>query len=326
MKHTAFACTLVATIIAATVASVAVAQAQDFPSRPIKIVNPLPVGSAPDVVSRVAAAELTGLLGQQVIVENRPGAGGLIAAQTVAAAPADGYTLLLGASSIWTNLPLQKNVSIDVNRDFVQVGMLVARVPIYLAASAKLGIKTFPEFVTLVKSKPGEIIVGTNGVGTLPHFAGLALAKMGKLPINVVPYNQGGTAAAIADILGGRVHATIEAVFGMRNMVDSGQLKLVGVMLPERNSLFPDVPAIAETVPDYSAVGFMSIAAPAGTPEHIVRRLDEALRSALQKPAVRQRFEDLRIPLVTMSSSETKTFIEGQQKIWWPLVKEFGSM
>jgi tripartite-type tricarboxylate transporter receptor subunit TctC len=323
MKRIALTSTLVAAILAAAASGMAAAQ-NSFPSRPIKIVNPLPVGSAPDVVSRVTAEELAGLLGQQVIVENRPGAGGLIAAQAVAGAPADGYTLLLGVSSIWTNLPLQKNVSINVNRDFVQVGMLVARVPIYLAASSKLGITTFPEFVKLAKSKPGQVIIGTNGAGSLPHFAGLALAKMGNLPINVVPYNQGGTAAAIADILGGRVHATIEAVFGMRNVVDSGDLKLVGVMTPERDPLFPDVPTVAETVPGYSAVGFMSIAAPAGTPDRIVQRLDEALRNALQKPKVRQRFEELRIPVVAMTSAETKTFIAGQQKIWWPLVKEFG--
>jgi tripartite-type tricarboxylate transporter receptor subunit TctC len=213
------------TLTAMFVGATAAAMAQDaFPTKAIKIINPLPVGSAPDVISRVAAEEMSTLLGQPVVVENRPGGGGLIAAQAVAAAPADGYTLLLGVSSIWAILPLQKNVSIDVNRDLVQVGMLVGNVPTYLAVSLKLGVKTFPEFVKLTQQKPGEIVIGTNGAGTLPHFAGLALAKMGNLPVNVVPYNQGGTAAAINDILGGRVHATIEAVFGLRGLVESGEL------------------------------------------------------------------------------------------------------
>jgi len=324
MKHSPITYAFVAGILA--MGNIAAAQSQDtFPSRTIKIVNPLPVGSAPDVVSRAAAAELTRLLGQQVIVENRPGAGGLIAVQAVAGAPADGYTLLLGVSSIWTILPYQKNVPIDVNRAFVQAGMLAAPVPTYVAVSSKLGVTTFADFAKLTKARPGEIIVGTNGAGTLPHFAGLAMAKMGNLPINIVPYNQGGTAAAITDILGGRVHATIEAVFGVRGVIDSGELKLVGVMTPERDPLFPQVPTVAETIPGYSAVGFMSIAAPTGTPEHIVRRLDESLRDALQKSAVKQRFEELQIPAVAMTSEQTRDFIRAQQKIWQPRVKEFGS-
>ena len=275
MKHRVIAQIFVASLL--VVGAIATAQAQDtFPSRSIKIVNPLPAGSAPDVLSRATAEELTGLLGQQVIVENRPGAGGLLAAQTVAGAPADGYTLLLGVSSIWTILPYQKNVSIDVNQRFVQVGMVAAPIPTYVAVSSKLGVKTFPEFVKLIKGKPGEIVFGTNGAGTLPHFAALALAKMGNLPINIVPYNQGGTAAAITDILGGRVHATIEAIFGMRGVIDSGELLLVGVMTPERDPLSPQVPTVAETIPGYSAVGFMSIAAPAGRPN--------ALFIALMRP------------------------------------------
>lgn len=316
---------LVAAALTTIFAAAAGAQ-EAFPGKPIRIINPLPAGSAPDVLSRVAAEELKLLLGQQVIVENRPGAGGLIAAQAVAAAPADGYTVLLGVSSIWTILPLQKNVPIDVNRDLVQVGMLVGSVPTYLAASSKLGVKTFPEFVNLTKAKPREIVIGTNGAGTLPHFAGLALAKMGNLPVNVVPYNQGGTAAAITDIMGGRVHATIEAAFGMRGAIQSGDLTLVGVMTPERDPYFPGVPTVAETVHGYSAVGFMSIAAPAGTPANVVLRLNESLRSALEKPSVRKRFEELSISPIAMTAEQTTAFIENQQKIWFPRVKEFGSM
>ena len=315
----------IAAVLTAIFATVAAAQ-DGFPVKPIRIINPLPAGSAPDVLMRVAAEELKVQLGQQVIVENRPGAGGLIAAQAVATAPADGYTVLLGVSSIWTILPSQKNVPIDVNRDFVQVGMLVGSVPTYLAASSKLGVKTFPEFVNLTKAKPREIVIGTNGAGTLPHFAGLALAKMGNLPINIVPYNQGGTAAAIADIMGGRVDATIEAAFGMRGAIQSGDLTLVGVMTPVRDPYFPEVPTVAETVPGYSAVGFMSIAAPAGTPANVVLRLSESLRAALEKPSVRKRFDELSISAIAMTSAQAQAFIESQQKIWFPIVKEFGSM
>ena len=139
-------------------------------------------------------------------------AGGLIAGQAVATAAPDGYTLVGGPASLFTILPAQKDkLPIDVNKDFAHIGMIVGSAVLFIAASPKLGISTFPEFVALAKSKPGQIAVGTNGAGTLPHFAGLVLEKKGNVPITVVPYNQGGTMAAVSDIMGGRVHATIEA-------------------------------------------------------------------------------------------------------------------
>ena len=325
MARSVLAAATLAATLAATSIGVRPAAAQDaFPTRPIRIVMSLPPGSALDVVTRVIGAQLTGRWGQQVIVENRPGAGGLIAAQAVAAAPPDGYTLLGAGSAIFTILPAQKErLPIDVNQAFVQVGMILAGAPMYLAVSPKLGVASFAEFVALAKSKPGEIMIGTNGAGTLPHFAGLALAKMGNIPVTIVPYSQGGTLAAITDIMGGRVHATIEAFSGLRGSLQSGDLKLIGVMSPERDPYFPSVPVVATTVPGFSAVGFMSLAAPAGTPAWIVRRLNEGLGDALETPEVKQRLKDLGVPATTtMTSAETAAFIENEEKLWWPIVKE----
>jgi tripartite-type tricarboxylate transporter receptor subunit TctC len=316
--------TTLAAILAAASISAAPAVAQDaFPTKPIKIVLPIPAGSALDVVTRVAGEQMANRWGQPVIVENRPGAGGLLAAQAVASAAPDGYTLLGGAASIFTILPAQKDkLPIDVNRDFTQVGMIVGSGLMYIAVAPKLGVASFPEFVALAKSKSGEIAIGTNGAGTLPHFAGLALVRKGNIPVTIVPYNQGGTAAAVADIMGGRVHATIEAVFGLRGPLQSGDLKLIGVMSSERDPSFPSVPTVAETVPGLTAVGFMTLAAPAGTPEPVVRRLSEGLRLALETPSVKQRFAELGIPVTIMTSAQTKTFVENEQKLWWPLVRE----
>jgi tripartite-type tricarboxylate transporter receptor subunit TctC len=324
MANSFLAATAFAAMLATIPVGVAPATAQEsFPTRPVKIVMPVPAGSALDVVTRLVGEQLTGRWGQQVVVENRPGAGGLMAAQTVAAALPDGYTLLGGAAAIFTILPAQKaRLPFDVNRDFVQVGMILGGAPLYLAVSPKLGVSSFAEFVALAKSKPGEIVIGTNGAGTLPHFAGLALAKMGNIPLTIVPYNQGGTLAAITDIMGGRVHATIEAVFGLRGALQSGDLKLIGVMSPERDPDFPDVPVVATTVPGFSAVGFMSLAAPAGTPQSIVRRLNEGLGQALETPSVKHRLEDLGMRVTTKTPAETAAFIENEEKIWWPIVKE----
>ena len=316
---------LLAAILAAASIGATPASAQDnFPTKAIRIVLPVPAGSALDIATRAIGDQLSSRWGQQVLIEARPGAGGLIAGQAVANAAPDGYTLVGGPASLFTILPAQKDkLPIDVNRDFTQIGMIVASGVMFIAVSPKLGVAMFPEFVALAKSKPGQIAVGTNGAGTLPHFAGLVLEKKGNIPITVVPYNQGGTMAAVADIMGGRVHGTIEAVFGLRGPLQSGDLKLIGQMAPQREPEFADVPTVAETIPGLSAIGFMSLAAPARTPEHIIRRLSEGLSQALDSPSVKQRFADIGVPIRNMTPAQTKAFIENEQKIWWPLVKEF---
>ena len=296
------------------------ARAQDnFPNKPIKIVLPVPAGSALDIAARAIGEQLANQWGQQVLIETRPGAGGLIAGQAVASAQPDGYTLLAGPSSLFVILPAQKDkLPIDVNRDFVQLGTIVGSAVLFVAVSPKLGVSNWAEFVALAKSKPGQIVVGTNGAGTLPHFAGLVIEKKSGVPINVVPYNQGGTMAAVADIMGGRVHGTIEAVFGLRGPLQSGDLKLIGQMVPQPEPEFPDVQPVG-----VSAIGFMTLAAPAATPPAIQRRLAEGLRQALDSPTVKQRYADLGVPIRNYTSEQTTTFVANEQKLWWPLVREF---
>ena len=315
---------LAAIFVAVSIGATSALAQDNFPTKPIKIVLPVPAGSALDIATRAIGDQLSSRWGQQVLIEARPGAGGLIAGQAVANAAPDGYTLVGGPASLFTILPAQKErLPIDVNRDFTQIGMIVGSGVMFIAVSPKLGVATFPESVALARSKPGQIAVGTNGAGTLPHFAGLVLEKKGNVPITVVPYNQGGTMAAVADIMGGRVHGTIEGVFGLRGPLQSGDLKLIGQMAPQREPEFPDVPAVAETIPGLSAVGFMSLTAPAKTPEHIIRRLSEGLSQALDSLSVKQRFAEIGVPIRNLTPAQTKAFIENEQRIWWPLVKEF---
>jgi tripartite-type tricarboxylate transporter receptor subunit TctC len=313
-----------AILVAASIGATPASAQDNFPTMPIKIVLPVPAGSALDIATRAIGDQLSSRWGQQVLIEARPGAGGLIAGQAVANAAPDGYTLVGGPASLFTILPAQKErLPIDVNRDFTQIGMIVGSGVMFIAVSPKLGVATFPEFVAMAKSKPGQIALGTNGAGTLPHFAGLILEKKGNVPITVVPYNQGGTMAAVADIMGGRIHGTIEGVFGLRGPLQSGDLELIGQMAPQREPEFPNVPAVAETIPGVSAIGFMSLAAPAKTPEHIIRRLSEGLSQALESPSVKQRFAEIGVPIRNLTPTQTKAFIENEQRIWWPLVKEF---
>lgn len=302
----------------------ATAQAQSaYPERPIRILMPVPPGTALDVVMRLVAEQMAGILRQPVLVEPRPGAGGLLAAQAAAAAPADGYTLLGGAAGIFTILPGQNDkLPLDVGREFTHVGLVVGRGAMFVAVPPRLGVKTFAEFAALARSRPGEIVIGTNGAGTLPHYAGLLMQRKGGLPITLVPYNQGGTPAVVADVLGGRVHAIVEASFGLRGQLQTGDLQLIGVLAEEREPDFPTVPTIAETLPGLTAVGFMSLAASAQTPEGIVRRLNEALNQALGSPPVRQRFAELGIPLSMVTPAQASAFVEQQSRLWLPLVRE----
>ncbi len=322
MMKTAFTTALATGLSAILFAPDPAAAQSNFPNKPIRLVMPLPAGSGLDVVARLVTEPFSANLGQTVIVENRPGGGGIIAAQAVASAPADGYTLLGGAASVFTILPAQKEkLPIDVNKDLVQVGIL-ATVSLYVAVSPSLNVNTFSEFVALAKAKPGTINVGTNGAGTLPHFTGIMLARKLNMPITVVPYNTGGTIEAVRDMIGGRVQATLEGYGTLKGFVDSKDIKLIAVMGAEREPPINDLPTVAETNPGITSIGFMTLAAPANTPPDVVERLNKGLAVALDTPIVRQRMVELGMAPKIWTPAQTKKFIEDQQQLWWPIVRE----
>jgi tripartite-type tricarboxylate transporter receptor subunit TctC len=297
--------------------------AQDkYPSRPVKIIHSLPAGSGPDVRVRIVAEQLTKLWGQQVVVENRPGGGGLIGAQALLAAAPDGYTLLAASGSTFVILPAQKDkLPIDVNRDLVPIG-LTGIEGLLLVVSPKLGVNSLAELIALAKKEPHTIVIGTNPAGTLPHLAARLLVQLSKAPFTVLPYATGGTNEAIKDILGGRVHAVIESRGGLKGALDAGDLKALAIMSSERHQKFPDLPAAAETVPGLTAVGWSSLVAPKGTPEAIVDQLREDLRKALEDPHLQTRLAQIgATPFRPMSTADVVRFIEADQKLWWPIVK-----
>jgi tripartite-type tricarboxylate transporter receptor subunit TctC len=304
--------------------SPAIAQ-EKYPSRPVKIIHSLPAGSAPDVRIRIVAEQLTKMWGQQVVVENRPGAGGLIGAQALLAAAPDGYTLLAAPGSTFVILPAQKdNLPVDVNRDLVPIG-LTGIEGLLLAVSPKLGVNSLAELIALAKREPHKIIIGTNPAGTLPHLAARLLVDLSKAPFTVLPYSTGGTNEAIKDILGGRVHAVIEARLGLKGALDSGDLKTLAIMSSERHQTFPDLPAAAETVPGLTAVGWQALLAPKGTPEAIIQQLREDLRTALEDAHVQTRLAQVgATPFRPMPAADLIRFIEADQKLWWPIVKSAG--
>lgn len=295
---------------------------EKYPLRPVKIVVPLPAGSGPDIRARIIAEHLTRMWGQQVVVENRPGGGSLIAVQAVLSTAADGHTLLFAPASTFTILPAQKDkLPVDVNRDLIPVG-LAGSEAIVVAVSPKLGVNTLGELIELAKREPHKIIIGTNPAGTLPHLAARLLVKLSKAPMTVLPYATGGTNEAVRDILGGRVHVVVDGRPGLKGALESGDLRALAIMSRERLPTLPDLPAAAETVPGLTATGWFTLAAPKGTPGPIVGRLARALGCALDAPGIRTRLEQIGTPFQPVFADELARFIEAEQKLSWPIVKE----
>jgi tripartite-type tricarboxylate transporter receptor subunit TctC len=294
---------------------------EKYPSRPVRIVVTLPPGSGPDIRARIVADQLTRMWGRQVVVENRPGGGGAIGAQAALAATADGYTLLAAAASTFTILPAQANKpSFDVNRDFIPIG-LMSNEGMVFAVSPKLGVSTLAELIARAKSDPYKIIIGTNPAGSLPHLAARLFVSLSKAPITVVP-STGGTNEAVREIMGGRVHAVIESQPGLRGALASGEVKPLAIMTAERLPSAPDLPLALETVPGLTAVGWVALVAPRGTPDAIVAQLSGDLHKALETPEVRTRLEQTGTPFRPIFTTELARFIESEQKLWWPVVRE----
>jgi tripartite-type tricarboxylate transporter receptor subunit TctC len=305
--------------------NVSPAVAQDtYPSRPVRIILTLPAGSAPDVRLRVIGNQLTAIWGRQVVIENRPGGAGALGVQALLAAPADGHTLLATVGSVFTVLPMQPNkVPFDVNRDLIPVA-LTSNEGMVFAVSPKLGVNNLSEFIALAKAKPETLAIGTNPWGSLPHLAARLFVKSAEAPVTVVPYSTGGTNEAIREILGGRIHGVIEGRPGLKAQLDTGDLKALAIMTRERVSVLPNLPSAAETVPGLVAVGWVGIFAPKGLPKPIVQRLAASIRDAMEAPEVTARLEQTGTPYRPLFTDDFAHFIEAEQKLWWPVVKETG--
>ncbi|HET9607755.1 MAG TPA: tripartite tricarboxylate transporter substrate binding protein [Nitrospira sp.] len=306
-------------------AAVAPAVAQDqYPSRPVKIILSLPAGSSPDVRTRIVAHELGSIWGRQVVVENRPGGGGIVGAQAALSAPADGYTIFASPGSIFTILPALDKLPFNVNRDFVPLGLMSVEGAI-VAVSPKLGINTLGELIALANKEPHKVAIGTTSAGSFPHFAGMLLAERSKAPFTVVPYSKGGTVEAIRDILGGRIHAVVEPRPGLVGALDGGQIKALAIMSNERISIMPDLPTALETVPGLTAIGWMGMVAPRGTPEPIVRQLSRDLRKVFEKPEIVAKLAQIGTPFRPLYGAEFARFIEDEQKLWLPMIRQFNA-
>lgn len=301
------------------------ALAQAYPTRPVKMIVPLPAGSAPDVRHRLIAQALSQLWKQQVVVENRPGGGGIIGTRAMLSEPPDGYTLLAALASIYMILPAQHDkLPFDVNTDMVPIG-LTAFEGLVMACSPKIGVNSLAEFITLAKKMPDKLVIGTNPAGSLPHITAKLFVDLTKTAITVVPYSTGGTADAIRDIMGGRVHAVIDGWASLRGGIESKDLTPLAILSPKPTTLVPNLPTAVATVPGFLSIGWQALTVRRGTPAPIVQLLGDSLRKVLDDPQLQKRLQETGPEFAPLYGAELTRFIQSEQKFWLPLAKKYAS-
>ncbi|NNM74109.1 Bug family tripartite tricarboxylate transporter substrate binding protein [Enterovirga aerilata] len=264
------------------------ASAQDYPTRPLTLIVPFPPGGSTSVMARIVAEKMGELLGQNVIVDNRPGAGGTIAAKAFTRAAPDGYTLFLGYSgTIAIGPTLYPNAGFDPLKDFAPIG-LIGSAPAVLAVHPSFQVGSVAELIQRAKEKPGSIDYGSAGVGTATHIAGELFTSMAGIKLTHVPYR--GSGPVLNDLVGGHIPMSFTPIPAVHGHVQSGTLKALAVTSLKRSPLMPEVPTVAETgLPGYEAVLHYGLLAPAGTPKPIVEKLNKALRDAISTPEVQKR-------------------------------------
>ena len=296
------------------------AAAEHYPDRPVKIISDSAPGSAVDVTLRIIADRLGRLLGQQVIAVNHPGAGGAISARVAADAEPDGYTLYMPTLSAFLSTPGRAaNLPLELPRDFTPIGSMVQQ-PMFVAVAPGLGVGTLPQLIALARKRPGEISYAATGIGRLTHLTGELLQERAGIKLFLVPYS-GGPSQAMNDIIGGRVGMIIEGYPGVAGAIQAGTIKAIAVGSVQRVPDFPDLPAIAETLPGFEAVGWQGLVAPVGTPEAIVRRVGEDLRKVLDEQEVKKQFATRGGYARPMTPAEVIDFVRAQQQIWNPILE-----
>jgi tripartite-type tricarboxylate transporter receptor subunit TctC len=294
---------------------------KQYPERSIKILVGFAAGGGTDVAARILAQKLTETIGQSVVVENRPGASGMIAAETVAKSSADGYTLMMGTQTTLAVAPaLYRKFSIDATRDFVGVAKAGIS-PLVLVVHPSVPARSVMDLIALAKAGPGTINFGSGGLGTTPHMAGELFSIQAGIKMVHVAYR--GEAPAINDLLGGQLHlifANLSAVIGN---VKAGSLRALAVTSAQRAATAPEIPTVAEAaLPGFEAATWFALVAPAGTPREIVRRLNTEVTQLVTQPDVRQRFADLGMTIDAGTPDALDAYIKSEMLKWSKVIKE----
>jgi len=298
------------------------AQAQTWPARPITMVVPFAAGGSTDITARMLAEKLGGILGQNIVVENRTGAGGNIGAAAVARANPDGYTILLHTSTLTANVSLYKNMGLNVQKDLIPVSQ-VALIPNVLMVNNDFQAKTLKDFVEVVKQKKIAINYGSSGSGASNHLAGVLFNNMVGGDMVHVPYKGG--SLANNDLLAGQIQAVFSPLVEVLGFVDSGKLRPLGVTTKSRIAKFPNMPAITEVLPGFEIVLWNGIFVPTGTPKEVVQKLSNAVQSVLQDPSVLAKLAEQGSTPIKSNPDDFKKVIDAEIVKWGDLIKMAGA-
>jgi tripartite-type tricarboxylate transporter receptor subunit TctC len=283
-----------------------------YPNKPIKFVVPYSAGGLPDTVARIFAQRLGEKLGQSVVVDNKPGANGVVAAQAIASAPKDGYTFLVTDGSMFSiNPAIYKNLGYDYKRDFLPVS-LAARAPLYMAVNTKVPAATLQEFIALAKAKPGTLNYGSSGIGSTHHLTMEAMKASLGLDITHVPFK--GTGQSVPALIGGQVDVLFSALPSLAGFVKSGQVRLLASNAAQRSSQAPSVPVIAEIIPGFDFAPIIGVLAATGTPASVIERISSEMAAIAKMPEVIQTLNNAGIDPIGSSPMEYNKAILGENE------------
>jgi len=290
--------------------------AQVYPARPVHMIVPFPGGSAPDIIGRLVGQWLADQLGQQFVVENKPGAGSNIGTELVVKAPADGYTILLDVLTNVLNVSLYRNLSFDFMRDLAPIAS-IANAPYVILVTNSLPAKTVPEFIAYAKAHPGKINMASGGIGTSSHIFGTLFMMMAGIDMVHVPYRTN----YMSDLIGGQVQVVINPIPQSMEFVRAGKVRALAVTTKSRLDALPELPTADQFVPGYEAIGWYGMAAPKATPAAIVGKLNAAINGALAQPAAKARLADLGVEPMVMTPEQCTAFIAAEHEKWDKVIR-----
>jgi tripartite-type tricarboxylate transporter receptor subunit TctC len=311
-------------VLAAAVLWSSLAAAQTYPEKPIRLILSVPAGATPDVTARLVTPGVSRLLGQQLVVDNRPGAGGMIGAEIASKATPDGYTLFISSPGALTILPhLRKHVPYDTLRDFIPIS-LISIGPFVLITHPSVPAKTVKELIALAKAQPGKLNYASAGNGTANHLAMELFKHMAGIDIVHVPYK--GAPQAVTDVVAGHMNMMFNSIAPIVGHIKAGRLRVLGIASAQRSAQLPDVPTISEAgLPGFEAVNWFGMFAPAKTPKRIIARLNEAVVKVVHTPEIQAQFLTLGADPVGSSAEEFAAFVRKDMEKYAKIVKISGA-
>jgi tripartite-type tricarboxylate transporter receptor subunit TctC len=299
-----------------------IARAQIYPTRPVRIIVGFPAGGVTDIIARVTGQWLSERLGQQFVIENRPGAATNIATEAVIRAPADGYTLLLANATNAINATLYERLNFDFIRDVVPIASIV-ETPFVMVVNPSFSAKTVPEFIEYAKANPGKLSMASAGSGSAPHVAGELFKMMADINMLHVPYR--GDAPAITDLIGGQVQVYFATMGGSIEYIRGGKLRPLAVTTTTRSAALPDIPTMADFLPGYEATAWLGLVAPKNTPAEIAEKLNKEINTALADPRTKARFAELGLTVLPGSRADFEKLIANDTEKWAKVIKFAGA-